>query len=105
MKPDLKIITLEGGITEARFSGNLSVKYAKDILKLFKSLKHDGPVTIHIDQPSGIDLCFLQVLYAYKKHCSKSGIQVTITSTLHAAEESMIRRTGFHNFISTKTQF
>ncbi|MBT1705059.1 hypothetical protein [Chryseosolibacter indicus] len=99
MKPIVTIEKENNNITKVMLSGDLTVKYHKDIAEAFQKLSAESTTSIVVDNPSAIDLCFLQVLWSYKKYHKMRGQNISISFTLGDAEYSLLLRTGFQTLL------
>jgi hypothetical protein len=104
MKPALQI---EKGVVDsviAHIAGELVVKYHKEMMTIFKKvMATNGNVSISIDSPESIDLCFIQLLSAFKNQCSREGRAVSISSVLHEPEAKLMARLRLLHLLNYKT--
>lgn len=82
--------------TTAVFTGDLSIRSAKELLGFFQEL---GPIEadILLDHPSALDLCFWQMVIARKRSGKNSKIQ----ANLNEADQQLLIRTGMRLLIHT----
>jgi hypothetical protein len=96
MKPKVKHVKKPNGGVQAVLSGELTLKYHRDIVEIFNTLDATiEAVELLLDRPSGIDLSFLQILAAFQAERKRQGKSLSVSAFLLEADGKLIARTGF----------
>lgn len=96
MKPDVRIEVLEDGISQIVLSGELTMKYRKELRAIFSSAQLSG-VAIYLDirLPAKVDFCFLQMLHDFRRERNLDAKAVFVQTSLSETDETLVDRTGF----------
>jgi len=95
MKPMVNIIKTPSGI-KGKITGELTRQHGAALTALFDKLRTKTDVTaIAIDQPTAIDLCFLQMLWAFLQEAHAEGRTITVSSGLNENDFKLLKLTGF----------
>ena len=101
MKPKVKNEKKRKGVIQIALSGDLTLKYHKELSSIFNSIDVTSEVIeLRLDQPSAIDLSFLQMLAAYRTERKRKGKLLYVSALLSEADEKLISRTGFSPLLS-----
>lgn len=93
MKPEFKIKKEKTGLLNARLSGSLTLRHHDELKDIFQKLKTlNSTVTINIEAPDELDLCFLQMLWSFIKQCQLTGRIVTVLASVQEADEKLLSR-------------
>jgi hypothetical protein len=95
MKPMVNIIKTPSG-TKGKITGELTRQHGAALIALFGKLRTKTDVTaITLDQPTAIDLCFLQMLWAFLQEGRAEGRTMTVSSVLNENDVKLMKLTGF----------
>ncbi|MBT1686100.1 hypothetical protein KK078_06005 [Fulvivirgaceae bacterium PWU37] len=95
MKPMVNIIKTPSG-TKGKITGELTRQHDAALVALFGKLRTKTDVTtLTIDQPIAIDLCFLQMLWAFLQEVRAEGRALTVSSGLNENDFKLMKLTGF----------
>ena len=91
----VNIIKTQSG-TKGKITGELTRQHGAALTALFGKLRTKTDVTaITIDQPIAIDLCFLQMLWAFLQEGRAEGRTMTVSSVLNENDVKLMNLTGF----------
>jgi len=91
----VNIIKTPSGI-KGKITGELTREHGAALTALFDKLRTKTDVTaIAIDQPTAIDLCFLQMLWAFLQEAHAEGRTITVSSGLNENDFKLLKLTGF----------
>ncbi|MBL0740614.1 hypothetical protein [Chryseolinea lacunae] len=95
MKPTASIAQIEQGHLRVVFGGELVLKYQSELKSIFTGLNdRSEPLEIQLLKPEGIDLCFLQMLEAFRREKKRANRKVTVSATLEEENADLLKRTG-----------
>ncbi|MBT1708880.1 hypothetical protein KK062_11635 [Fulvivirgaceae bacterium PWU5] len=82
--------------TKGKITGELTGQHGASLTALFNKLRTKTDVTsITIDQPVAIDLCFLQMLWAFLQETRAEGRTITVSSGLNENDFKLLKLAGF----------
>lgn len=91
MKPDLNITVINGEV-HATLAGELTIRYQKEMKALFIQMIKEQPLSITVSNPDMVDLCFLQLWWAFVRQLNANGHPIKISSVLPESEEQLLKR-------------
>lgn len=97
MRPEIEVIATND-LTHVRATGDLTVRNAKEIAAIFSGI--DGTnILIELQEPSAIDLSFLQTLIARIHALTQVGSQIRLHTNLREADVKLLTNTGFSRLL------
>lgn len=104
MTPKLIQTCEDNGKLCIRLSGPLTVAFHRILYPVFADVKEVKEVHVELDEPSAIDLYFLQLVYAFVRSLKSGGCAVIITARLLEADSQILKNTGLlHLLTNTST--
>lgn len=98
MKPELKFEEVNGE-TEAFLSGELTIRYKKEMKSIFQKMAEKKPVAVTVKSPDQVDLSFLQLWWSFIRELHTGGKAIRITSVLPQSEEQLLKRLNLLNLL------
>jgi anti-anti-sigma regulatory factor len=93
MRPEITLTTTNES-TLVTISGDLTIRYAKEISEIFKTITGKN-ISIELCEPTAMDLSFLQILVAYVNVTAQKGGSISVKKSLREAEAQLLTNTGF----------
>ncbi|UII26822.1 STAS domain-containing protein [Fulvivirga maritima] len=95
MKPQVQIFD-ENDSLIVKIRGELTLRYAEDIKQMLAELPiYQKKVELILEEIEGVDLCAIQMIWAFRKYCQSSDIHFHMQANMEDAEQQLIDNTGF----------
>lgn len=93
----------EKGSGQLVLQGNLTLDSVDEVLRAFREAvqKYEG-VSIRVERVSGVDLGFLQLLYALETAVKNKGGELSVRMDLEKDLELLLRNTGFGRWLTVQ---
>ena len=97
MRHDI-VVTTTSDLTHVQIAGNLTVRNAVEIVTIFQDIEGEN-ILIELQEPSAIDLSFLQILLSRMNALRQKGSQINLSTTLRDADSKLLTNTGFSRLL------
>jgi anti-anti-sigma regulatory factor len=97
MRQDI-VVTTTDSLTKVRITGNLTVRNAMEIAEIFQTIEGEN-IAIELQEPSAIDLSFLQILLSRTHDLKQKGSQVNLSTALRDTDAKLLTTTGFSRLL------
>lgn len=88
-------VSNEGGTLNLKFGGDLVINYADKLAEQIReAMPQPAPLAVTVDNPSNIDMTFVQMLVALRHSCQKAGLAYSVKSTLKDDLKELLTKAG-----------
>ncbi|MBL3658602.1 STAS domain-containing protein [Fulvivirga sediminis] len=95
MKPQVQVFEEDESLI-VKIQGELTLRFGDDIRRILAELPiYQKNVELVLERPEGLDLCAIQMIWAFKKSCQSSNINFHMEANLEDTERQLIENTGF----------